>query len=92
MDLAAMLQQGGGAPPQGGPGPMPGGPMPGQMQGPGGPMPPQAAIQVLQKFGITERDLPIIAQAIMTLMQGGGAGGSPSPPQGGPPPMPMPPQ
>ena len=80
MDLASMLQgQGGGAPPQGGPGPMP-------MASPqGGPMPPQQAIQVLQRFGITERDVPMVAQAIMALMSGGGA------PQGGPPPS-MPPQ
>ena len=78
MDLASMLQgQGGGAPPPGGP-PMQGGPQ-------GGPMPPQQAIQVLQRFGITERDVPMVAQAIMALMSGGGA------PQGGPPPS-MPPQ
>ena len=51
----------------------------------GGPMPPQQAIQVLQRFGITERDVPMVAQAIMALMSGGGA------PQGGPPPS-MPPQ
>ena len=48
-------------------------------------MPPQQAIQVLQRFGITERDVPMVAQAIMALMSGGGA------PQGGPPPS-MPPQ
>lgn len=57
---------------------------------PSGPMPPQQAVQILQKFGITERDLPIIMQAVQALMSGGG---QPPEPQGAPPPsMPMPPQ
>ena len=86
--LAEMLQQSGGAPPDdagGGP-PMPpqGGP-PGQ----GGDMPVQQAIQVMQKLGVTPDNFPMIAKAVIAIIQaqgqGGAQGAGPSGPQGGPP-------
>ncbi len=85
--LSAALQ----APPAGGPPPMP-------AAGPGGPsmgapMPPDQAMQFLGSMGITPDNLPMVAQAIesvMGAMGGAGAGGAggppPGPPQGGPPP------
>ena len=71
---------------------MPPMPMPPPQQGGAAPsnMPPQMAMQVLQKFGISPQDVPMVAAAIQTLMQSGalsGAGGGQSepPPQPGPP-------
>ena len=87
--LAELLQSGG----QGGPPRSPGnGPMPPD-QGGGSPdqngMPVQQAIQVMQKFGIGPQDLPVVAQAIMALIQagalGGGEAGEQPPGPGGPP-------
>lgn len=62
MDMAQMLGQGQqGAPEQ----PMP----PEDASGQAGPgMPREQAIQVMQKFGITPRDLPMVAQACEALM------------------------
>lgn len=77
-----------GGPPPGGGGPAPVSPGAG-----GAPMSPDDAMGFLQSLGITETTLPMVAQALMTLMEPGGGpppgAGGPPPGAGGPPPMPM---
>ena len=57
--------------------------------GPQGGMAPQQAVQILQQLGITPQNLPMVAQAIQTVMAAqGGGGAQPGPPApNGPPPM-----
>lgn len=77
--LSAALQ----APPQGGP--PPGAPPQGAAPQGAGPMPPDQAMQFLGSMGITPDNLPLVAQAIQTVM---GAGAPPAAPAGAPPGMP----
>jgi hypothetical protein len=79
----------GGPPMAGGPPPGGGAPSPVSPGGSGAPMSPDDAMGFLQSLGITETSLPMVAEALMTLMAPGGGPGGPPPGAGGPPPMPM---
>ena len=86
MDMATMLQKG--PPPDAGGPPPPGDDMP---RGGDGPMPLEAAIQVMEKAGITPDTFPMIAKAVVAIIQAQGQGGgdqgeAPPPGPGGPPP------
>ena len=67
-DPVSQPPQGGTMPPGGSPTAMP---TQGQDQGQGQTMPPEQAIQIMQKFGISQKDLPEI-QAAMEALEAAG--------------------